>query len=150
MPRFSAYGRLLALRAYGPTWEQFLETQGPTEEVAAEYGSEIVASDRFLAVASNAGIRNGIVSSPSRNSAFDSVFIYAIDGDLNQNGIFDGCKDCDGNGLPDDFERAAVSIDAFVSSLLSENPSCAYDLNADGETNGRDLPNLIALLLSSP
>ncbi len=148
----SGMGRVDVYQRRGVTWDLISEIHGPNGQFADEFGSAMDVSDRFLAVASNAGLRGGFfTTSPQTTmSSLDSVFVYAIDGDLNQNGIFDGCEDCDGNGLPDDFERAAVSIDAFVSSLLSENPSCAYDLNADGTTNGRDLPDLIELLLSSP
>ncbi|MCB9851458.1 MAG: hypothetical protein H6819_00060 [Phycisphaerales bacterium] len=115
-----------------PIWTERAVIASPFAGLAARFGWALAASDQYLCVATTMG----------------HVVVYAVDGDIDNNGVIDTCEpDCDGNLYPDDFE---LTIDGFVAALLHDGAICVFDLNDDGDLNGLDVPVFVEQLIAGP
>ncbi|MCA9257025.1 MAG: hypothetical protein KDA33_15355, partial [Phycisphaerales bacterium] len=126
----------------GAAWQLRALIQPNISPSPLYFGAAIATSASYLAVSAGVGV-SGVL-----NSSEDVVVVYAIDLDIDDNGVHDTCEvDCDANHYPDEGER---TIDGFVGALLNGGALCVFDLNDDGALNGLDIDPMIEQLLTGP
>lgn len=132
-------GLIRHYESYGPMWTERAAIESPYVGEARQFGGELAASDRWLAVSA------GIVTFQGTDPGPDSVVVYSIDLDVDDNGILDSCQaDCDGNHYPDESELTTLGM---VHALLSGGSLCVYDANDDGIVDSQDIDSYVELLL---
>ncbi len=141
----SAASNVGVVRLYesdGAIWHERAVIASPLAPQPLQFGSTMAVSDRYLVVTA------GVGTIPALSSFADTVVVYALDLDIDDNGVLDTCEaDCDNNLYPDEGER---TIDGFVRALLNGGAVCVFDMNDDGELSGLDVAPFVDLLITAP